>query len=217
MRRFDRDALAVEYSRKNADLNRLTGVDIYGSLGYDDVKRTDFDLIISNIPGKASEPVIAHLLREASHYLAPGGLAAVVVVAPLEATVAKILNDTSRAKIILKRSMSGHAVFHYRFAGEPGSPEPSKRATERDVYHRKNGKIHFKNLEYTIQTAYGLPEFDSLSYGSQMLMKALGKAKLEPKLWKMPGAVLKSWLAWQGLNWERCCRSARWLVLYLCR
>src|SRR4030043_141967 len=61
----DRDALAIEYSRQNADLNGLTGAEIYGSLGYDDVTRNDFDLIVSNIPGKAGEPVIACLLREA--------------------------------------------------------------------------------------------------------------------------------------------------------
>lgn len=172
-----RDALAIEYSRQNAGLNGLAGVDIYGSLGYDDVQRTDFDLVIANIPGKAGESVIAYLLREAGYYLAPGGLAAIVVVAPLEATVAKILDVTPGVEIVLKRTRSGHAVFHYRFAGEPGSPRPNQSALERGIYHRKNVKMRLENLEYPMQTACGLAEFDSLSYGSEMLVKAFTNIK----------------------------------------
>ena len=51
----DRDALAVDYTRQNAVLNGLAGVEVYGSLGYDDMLERDFDLIISNIPGKARD------------------------------------------------------------------------------------------------------------------------------------------------------------------
>jgi 16S rRNA (guanine1207-N2)-methyltransferase len=170
---FDRDALAVEYSRQNAELNELIGVETYGSLGYDDVRRADFDLIVANIPGKAGESVIAYLLREARYYLAPGGLAAIVVVAPLETTVTKILEDTPGVEIVLKRTRAGHAVFHYRFTGELVLPKPQQNGFERGVYHRKNVTIRLENLEYPMQTAYGLPEFDSLSYGSEMLVKAL--------------------------------------------
>lgn len=169
----DRDALAVEYSRQNAKLNGLEGVEIYGSLGYDDVKWNDFDLIISNIPGKAGEAAIAYLLREARYYLAPGGIAAIVIVAALEATVAKILEDTPGAEIIHRRNRSGHAIFHYRFSEEPTLLKPDRSALERGVYHRNNIKMRFENLEYRMQTAYGLPEYDSLNYANQMLVKAL--------------------------------------------
>jgi 16S rRNA (guanine1207-N2)-methyltransferase len=170
---LDRDALAVEYSRQNAEINGSDGVTIYGSLGYDGVPWTDFDLIVSNIPGKAGESVIAYLLREARYYLAPGGVVAVVVVSPLESTVAKILADTPGAAIILQRARSGHAVFHYRFNGENAPPKPDRSAFERGVYHRQKVAIRRENLSYPMQTTYGLPEFDSLSYGSEILVKAL--------------------------------------------
>ena len=173
----DRDALAIAYSRQNAELNGLSGVEIYGSLGYDDVKRDDFDLIASNIPGKAGESVITYLLREARYYLAPGGLAAIVVVAPLEAMVTKILEDTPGAEIILKRNRPGHNVFHYRFTSDPDSPKPDHSALERGVYLRNNVKMRLDNLEYPLQTAYGLPEFDSLSYDSEMLVKTLNDVR----------------------------------------
>lgn len=179
MHMVDRDALAVEYTRQNAELNGLTGVEIYGSLGYDDVKRNNFDLIVGNIPGKASEAIIAHLLREARYYLAPGGRVAIVVVAPLEGTAAQILDGTPGVEIILRRNRSGHAVFHYRFTDEAIPPKPEKSSFERGVYHRKDVTIRFKDLEYTMQTAHSLAEFDSLSYGSEMLLKALNPIKGE--------------------------------------
>ncbi|MEJ7654646.1 MAG: methyltransferase [Chloroflexia bacterium] len=83
----DRDALAVECARQNAELNELPDAQVYGSLGYYDVRKSDFDLIVSNIPAKAGEPVVTHLLRGAAPSLAPGGLVAVVVVTRLEAFV----------------------------------------------------------------------------------------------------------------------------------
>jgi len=170
---FDRDALAVAYSKQNAELNGLTGVEIYGSLGYDDVKRNDFDLIVANIPDHVGETIIAYLLHESRYYLAPGGITAVVVVAPLEEIVVKILAEIPGSEIILKRNRKGHAVFHYRFSDVNTPPKPEKSALERGIYHRQNITMRLDNLKYTMRTASGLPEFDSLSYGSELLADAL--------------------------------------------
>jgi 16S rRNA (guanine1207-N2)-methyltransferase len=199
----DRDALALSYSRQNVALNGLDSVEIYGSLSYDDVKQADFDLIVSNIPGKAGEAVITHLLQEAHYYLTPDGLAAVVVVAALETTVMKILENTPDLEIVLRQKRSGHAIFHYKFSGEPVSPKLDQSALERGIYHRKDISMHFENINYDIQTAYGLPEFDSLGYGSQMLVKTLkelpgrnihravnfnpGQGHIAVMLWKLVG------------------------------
>ena len=59
----DRDALAVDFTQQNAALNDLHNVSVGGSLGYDAVTAREFDLIVSNIPGKAGDEVIAHLVR----------------------------------------------------------------------------------------------------------------------------------------------------------
>jgi 16S rRNA G1207 methylase RsmC len=173
----DRDVLAVDYTRQNAELNSLTGVEAYGSLGYDDVKENDFDLIVSNIPGKAGEPVIAYLLREAQYYLAPGGIAAIVIVSPLAEIAAKILEETPSAEVILTRERPGHIVFHYRFDGESTTPKPAQTALERGIYHRKDVTIRYGDLQYRMQTAYGLPEFDTLSFDTEILLKALKSYK----------------------------------------
>jgi 16S rRNA (guanine1207-N2)-methyltransferase len=167
----DRDALAVQYARQNTELNGLLGVESYGSLGYDDLKKTGFGLIVSNIPGKAGEPVIAYLLREAGYHLAPDGLAAVVVVTPLEPFVARTLEETSGVAITLRRTRPGHTVFHYRFIGQSGE-KPSKNSLERGIYARHNGSLRFAEREFTLNTAYGLPEFDSLDYRTEMLIES---------------------------------------------
>jgi 16S rRNA (guanine1207-N2)-methyltransferase len=174
----DRDALAVSYVRQNAELNDLAVPDIYGSLGYDDVKRNDFDLIVSNIPGKAGESVITYLVREAGYYLAPGGTAAVVVVGPLETVVVGILENTPGAEIILHRKRSGHAIFHYRFTGNYRDEKPSGTGLERGIYHRDRVNIETDTVNYTIQTAFGLPEFDSLNYKTEILFQSLGTVGL---------------------------------------
>ncbi len=176
---FDRDALAVEYTRQNAALNGLNGVEIYGSLGYDDVKSNDFDLILANIPDHAGEKVITYLLREARYYLTPDGIASIVVVTPLEEMVAKVLAETPGVEILLKCNRSGHAVFHYRFPDTETPPRPEKSALERGVYYRQDITMRLGDLEYAMRTADGLPEFDSLSYGSEMLVKYLGEIEGE--------------------------------------
>jgi 16S rRNA G1207 methylase RsmC len=169
----DRDALAVDYARQNAELNNLSGAEIYGSLGYDDVTEKGFDLIVSNIPGKAGEPVITYMLREAQYYLAPGGIMAVVIVTALAEMAAKILADTPGAEVVLKRERPGHTVFHYRFSGDKTPPKPVQSALERGIYHRKDVTIRYDKLRYNMRTAYGLPEFDSLSYDTEILLKAV--------------------------------------------
>lgn len=174
----DRDALAVEYSRQNAGLNQLSGVEIYGSLGYDDVPITDFDLVIANIPGKAGESVIAHFLQDAVYFLRKGGAVSVVVTAPLESTVAAIIDDTPGTHLLLHRTRSGHSVFHYEPAGtHDKTTQQRQNAIERGVYHRNNLTISFRGLTYDMETAYGLPEFDSLDYRSQLLMAGMNSIK----------------------------------------
>ncbi|MDD5338824.1 MAG: methyltransferase [Dehalococcoidales bacterium] len=212
---FDRDALAVDYAKQNTALNELNGVlahrslgvgvEVYGSLGYDDVPRNDFDVIVCNVPDHAGEAVITYLLQDARHYLAPGGIVAIVVVTPLEALVDKILAETPGAAVTLKRSQSRHVVYHYRFT--TAISPPSQSSLERAIYHRKDVAMRFEKLDYQMQTANTLPEFDSLNYGTELLLHALGEvgskdfknaAVLNPgqghaavALWKIlkPGAV----------------------------
>ena len=175
----DRDALAVEYTRQNAALNRITDASAYGSLGYDDVQDHDFDLIISNIPGKAGEAVIESMLLDACHFLEPGGLVAIVVVAPLADIVAGILDDPN-IHVVFQETRSGHAIFHYRFSDTYCTgARPTGGAFDRGLYHRDNITVSAGDLVFPMQTARGLPEFDTLSYRSELLIAGLLKQHIK--------------------------------------
>jgi 16S rRNA (guanine1207-N2)-methyltransferase len=170
----DRDALAVEYSRENAALNQLDDVEVYGSLGYQDVRASDFDLIASNIPAKAGTPAIEHLLLDAAELLAPGGLVAIVVIAPLEPTVTAILDERPEVEVVFRRTTASYAVCHYRFRGQTRSTARSKDpATSIQMYERKRISLAYKGIKLQLRTAYGLPEFDSLSFATELVTDAV--------------------------------------------
>ncbi len=217
----DRDALAVVYTRQNAALNGLAGVEVYGSLGYDDVRERDFDLIVSNVPGKAGETVIASLLRDAVHFLKPGGLAAIVAVAALEGVVAQALDDPG-IEIAFQETRSGHAIFHYRFTDAYRAAQPPfAGGMARGLYHRDVVEITVGALTFPMQTARGLPEFDSLGYGTLLLLDNLarlqrgaarrvvihnpGQGHVPVALWKLfsPDAIILADRDLLGLRYAR--------------
>ncbi|MFC1920616.1 class I SAM-dependent methyltransferase [Chloroflexota bacterium] len=169
----DRDALAVDYSQQNAVLNKLTDIDVYGGLGYDDLKTADFNLIVSNIPGKAGEPVISYLLKEPVYYLVNNGVVAVVVITPIEELVESILKNTPAIDILLKRTRSGHSVFHYRFRNEAQIQQPDQSALERGIYDQTCSEYSIGDLKLPVRTAHNLPESDSPGYGTEMITQIL--------------------------------------------
>jgi 16S rRNA (guanine1207-N2)-methyltransferase len=173
----DRDALAVDYSRENAARNRLDGVEAYASLGYADVRASGFDLIAANIPAKVGAPVVEHLLLAARGLLAPGGLVAIVVIAPLRPDVAAILEGSPEVEVVFRRATASYAVFHYRFHGQgpaTAAPEgPEGPVPGLEVYERSRLALDRKGVKVQLRTAYGLPEFDSLSFVTELVADAV--------------------------------------------
>jgi 16S rRNA (guanine1207-N2)-methyltransferase len=179
----DRDALAVAFSQLNAEQNSLSGARAYGSLGYDEVQARDFDLIVANIPGKAGETVIRALLLDARAFLALTGWVAIVVVAPLERLVTGILNDPG-IEILHHQTAQGspgrpYAVFHYRFT-QPGPDAPWVSGLDRGIYDREELAFVVEDMTLPMRTAHGLPEFDTLSFRTQLLVKAIRDLEEEP-------------------------------------
>ncbi|PIU35820.1 hypothetical protein COT03_00965 [Candidatus Shapirobacteria bacterium CG07_land_8_20_14_0_80_39_18] len=168
----DRDALALEFSKQNVKFNNLSGVKIYGSLGYDDISDTDFDLIVSNIPAKVGEPVLSHVLEDARFYLCQGGKVAIVVIDAIGDYVTKVLKSNKNINILFYKRWSGYLVFHYEFLDD--SPiRPKLNAFDRGLYNRGKQNILFDNSEVSIETAYGLSEFDTLSYETETILNKL--------------------------------------------
>ena len=219
----DRDALAVEFTRANAQLNGLKNSVAYGSLGYDDVLHNDFDLILSNIPGKAGRPAIASLLLDARHVLSPQGIAAVVVVPPLATPVAEIL-DRPDVEFLLHEEGAEHVVFHYRFCGDQNlrdfdsypmqvsehqtSQVFGEGAFKRGVYDRGQMDVAYRGLQFPMQTARGLPEFDKISHQTELLLSGLEKLQrtgkpLDQALVFNPGQGHSAVALWKQLAPQR--------------
>ncbi len=180
----DRDALATAFTQLNAERNHLTGTLSYGSLAYDEIDARDFDLIVANIPGKAGKRVIRAMLLDAQALLAPQGIVAIVVVAPLEELVAKTL-DAPEIEILLHQTSQegparGYAIFHYRFTSTEPTPTWSS-GFERGIYDREEITFVLDGMTLTIRTAHGLPEFDTLSYTTQALIKAIGNLGMDTR------------------------------------
>ncbi len=164
----DRDALAVRYASENALLNGIGDALAHPSLGFDDVLDGDFDLVAANIPGKAGERVIASWLTDAPLFLREGGLIGIVVVSPLEPFVSGVVEKLPGAEVVLRRRRAGHTVLLYRADRTQEAPDPLG-SFDRGDYDRDQAKFSNAQSRYRMNTVFGLPEFDSLSYRTHLL------------------------------------------------
>lgn len=176
----DRDALAVRYAAQNATLNGLDSVLAYPSIGFDDIEDRDFDLIATNVPGKAGENVIASWLTEAPAFLRKGGEVAVVVVSALESLVDEVISGIPSARMVLQQRRAGHCMILYKTEPTQDPSLPATSSFDRGVYDRAHATFPHKRTEYSLNTVFGLPQFDSLSYRTLLLFDVLKALKRHP-------------------------------------
>ncbi len=82
---IDKDFVAIEYAKKNAELNSVKNVSTYLSNGFDQVpKDIRFNTIVSNLPAKISKEFFWILFEEARERLAENGTLYVVTIAGLQ-------------------------------------------------------------------------------------------------------------------------------------
>jgi 16S rRNA (guanine1207-N2)-methyltransferase len=76
---IDVNERAIDLSIKNAEINKVTNVDIHQSDLFTNVEKRGFAAIISNPPIRAGKKVVHHILEESYQYLVPGGELWVVI------------------------------------------------------------------------------------------------------------------------------------------
>lgn len=70
----DKDFMAVEYSNKNASLNKLDNAKAMLSNGFQHIDRNaSFNVIASNVPAKVGKEMMSLMLHDAHHHLKDGG------------------------------------------------------------------------------------------------------------------------------------------------
>lgn len=208
----DRDALAVVYSRRNAERNRMTNVHVYTSLGWNDIPRAAYDLAVSNIPAKAGERAIRHFLLDARQHLRPGGLVAVVVIARLDGVVQDALAQSGDVRISFSRRTTGYSVYHFGFS--PEVPPQEAVAGPLAVFERDRVEARFGGVEYELRTAYSLPDFDTLGYDTELIGDRLLELRRPPRhlLVFNPGQGHLPVLAWKHLQPDRVTLAGRDLL-----
>lgn len=175
----DRDALAVEFAAVNADENGVTSASARASLGLDDVASDSYDLIVSNLPGKAGSDVLRHLLRAACRRLGDGGQFWGVIVEPLWLEVAETFSSLDLDTLGVEQG-SRHVAFGFARTREE-TDEPRSHSI-RDVYGRGSVDFTVDGRSYVVETSRGLPEFDGLSYSTQLLLEHL--STLRNRRWR---------------------------------
>jgi precorrin-6B methylase 2 len=176
----DRDALAVAFSEMNAAENGLEGIEIRGALALEGLASERFDLIVSNFPAKAGAPVLERFITRAPELLTPEGRVALVIVNPLAEAVRNAIRKAAGEVLYAERT-ANHTVFQYRKAAgtEPddtmddtagpspdlnggGTSGPDTAGTEPiSAYLRARSGFTLSGKSITLDTVYGLPDFDT--------------------------------------------------------
>jgi SAM-dependent methyltransferase len=185
----DRLALAAAYTAENARLNGLA-VDAAPGLLLDNVPGP-WDLIVSNIPAKAGEPVLADFAARSLTLLSPAGLAAAVVVEPLAVWFADQLGACG-AEVVYQEPGPGYRVYHWKRGGVAPADRPPAFP---GAYRR--GEVRWACGPRTLdqKTFYGLPNFDGLDFRLQVTLPLL--ETLKPRggalVWEPVQGHLAAW------------------------
>lgn len=70
---------ALELARENAELNKLSSVNIFASNSYETVSRSDYAAVVSNPPIRAGKKVVHEILSGAYEVLQEGGTLTIVI------------------------------------------------------------------------------------------------------------------------------------------
>ncbi len=176
----DRDCLAVEFSKNNAELNKIEDINLSTDLALYGVEDKKFDLVLSNIPAKAGEKVLINFLSRSGSFLTENGKCCVVIVDSL-AKFAETTLKNAGCEILHKEYNKQYTVLHYKGFSEEYREDFTS-------YIRNTETFEFDDYEYDMDTVYNVSDFDSLSFQSTLGMAMLSSYKLKGKaLFVNPG------------------------------
>ncbi|HEQ71752.1 MAG TPA: methyltransferase domain-containing protein [Spirochaetia bacterium] len=160
---LDRNALALAVTERNLKQNHVTWRRLMHAAGLLGMPDERYDLLVSNVPAKAGNAVIRHFIRDFPAFVSREGVIAIVIVDTLADLAAAAIRDAG-GTVMFQEAGKEHTVFHYRAS--------ASAAPEKDLspYQRLSPSISHKKVSWKLGTVYGLPEFDSLSYATTLLL-----------------------------------------------
>ena len=89
----DKDFVAVEYSRRNAELNGIDNAEARLSNGFSEIGSQRFDLVVSNLPAKTGKELLYLYFYDTLARLKPGGRCYVVTITGLRRFVERAFKE----------------------------------------------------------------------------------------------------------------------------
>ena len=90
---IDKDFVAVEFAKKNAELNGAKNCKTYLSNMFSNVPDRKFDCIVSNLPAKVGKELLRITLSDAKEHLTKGGSLYVVTISGLKEFIKRNLTE----------------------------------------------------------------------------------------------------------------------------
>jgi len=89
----DKDYVAVNFARENAELNAIGNCEIYLSNAFSEVGNTRFDNVVANLPANVGKELLYIMLSGASRHLKRGGQLVVVTISGLRQFIKRNLEE----------------------------------------------------------------------------------------------------------------------------
>ncbi len=182
----DRDELAVSFTRHNAAINKLKNANAASRLMLEGPHDCLYNLILTNFPAKAGDPVLSDYLSRSLPLLASGGTAAIVIVYTLAERCRKLIIE-SGAEIIHEDASKQHTVFHYRPSNTAVSENDRSFLTP---YIRHSDEFKIKRTRYKLDTVWNIGDFDTLSWRLKLMGELINR---EPRY-----GIMVFWAPGQG-------------------
>ncbi len=158
---LDRDEVAAAFAAHNALLNKQAA-ECRGSLDYEEAG-DGYSLILFNFPAKLERSGLEWFVKGASSRLDAGGHAAFVVVKELREAAEEIVSSPG-IRCVYAWHGKGYSIFHVSF--EKVFAEKLDPYTRSSLALPVSGRVEMR-------TARGLPEFDTLGFGTLALIELL--------------------------------------------
>ena len=171
----DRDALAVAFADMNAAANGCTAVSAACGLAFNGLEGRTFDLVFSNLPAKAGLPVLEGFFRKIPSHLTAKGRAAVVVIDAI-ADFARRTVDSLRYTVTYTEKSGGYTVIH--FTANPEIRVNDSPSDELSRYIRAECRFSRCGTTYALETAFNLPDFDTLGHALELALDVLSDIKI---------------------------------------
>ena len=159
----DRDLLAVDWSKKNAEKNKLTNVQAIGSLGFRDLPEKKYDWVLCNVPARIGTPFIKNLIEESCARLTTGGDFRIVVIRDLAPVIETLSKEMAYACLEIARGPR-HVIFSF-------PPHLREEKDEVDLYYRDT--IPLQGIELDRPHDLGGDDPKRLAHGLPLLMDTL--------------------------------------------